>query len=186
MCNKYGYQHPYHKLLEEFSDVGRPVRWPEAAPNLAPLPEINPTDPAPVIRAFHDGVRFDQLRWGFPPSQPKRPPIINFRAEGRRFGSGRALIPASYFFEFTGAKYPKTRWRFSRPGEAMFCFAGLVRDDRFTLLTVDPGPDVAPIHDRQPVVLTPGDWARWLDPATPEGEVLRPSPAGTLEVARVN
>ena len=40
--------------------------------------------------------------------------------------------------------------------------------------------------ERQPVVLTPADWPRWLDPATPEAEVLRPSPAGTLQVERMN
>ena len=48
-----------------------------------------------------------QLRWGFPPARPKGAPVVNFRSEGRRFPKGRCLIPASHFFEFTGAKPPK-------------------------------------------------------------------------------
>ena len=51
------------------------------------------------------------------------------------------------------------------------------------MLTTEPGPDVAPLHPRQVVVLGPGDWARWLDGPEPEG-VLRPSPGGSLQVVR--
>ena len=35
--------------------------------------------------------------------------------------------------------------------------------EAFTLLTTEPGPDVAPIHNRQVVVLDRADWAAWLD-----------------------
>jgi putative SOS response-associated peptidase YedK len=88
-----------------------------------------------------------------------RAPIINFRSEGRRFPKGRCMIPASHFFEFTGAKPPKSKWKFTKAGEDWFCFAGLWRPmpdgsgDAFTLLTTEPGPEVAPIHNRQMVVL---------------------------------
>ena len=51
------------------------------------------------------------------------------------------------------------------------------------MLTTEPGPDVAVIHSRQVVVLGPGDWARWLDGPEPEA-LLRPSPAGSLQVER--
>jgi putative SOS response-associated peptidase YedK len=80
MCNRYGYNSPHHRLVEIFGGLGLPFRWPEAAPNLAPLEEIRPTDPAPVISAFRDGVRLDQLRWGFEPPRPKGAPVINFRS----------------------------------------------------------------------------------------------------------
>jgi putative SOS response-associated peptidase YedK len=33
-----------------------------------------------------------------------------------------------------------------------------------SVLTTAAGPDM-PIHNRQPVILEPGDWAKWLDPA---------------------
>jgi putative SOS response-associated peptidase YedK len=55
----------------------------------------------------------------------------------------------------------------------------------FTLLTTEPGPDVAPIHDRQMVILNRGDWSAWLDHARPEAELLQPLPAGCLTVEQV-
>jgi putative SOS response-associated peptidase YedK len=45
----------------------------------------------------------------------------------------------------------------------------------FTLLTTEPGPDVAPIHDRQMVILRCGDWPAWLDISAP-----RPSSCSRL------
>ena len=72
-----------------------------------------------------------------------------------------------------------------------FCIAGLWRQDAavgeaFTMLTCEPGPDIAPYHGRQAAVLTRENWLRWLDPAVPSGELIRPLPAGTLAVEQVN
>src|ERR1700733_12468687 len=93
--------------------------------------------------------------------------------------------------EFTGSKSPKSKWRFTRRGEDWFCFAGLWRpmpDGKgaaFTLLTTEPGPDVAPIHNRQVVVLDRADWRSWLDLSRPEADLLRPLPPGSLVVEQV-
>jgi putative SOS response-associated peptidase YedK len=38
----------------------------------------------------------------------------------------------------------------------------------FTLLTAEPSPDVAPIHDRQMMILRRGDWSAWLDISAPK------------------
>jgi putative SOS response-associated peptidase YedK len=57
--------------------------------------------------------------------------------------------------------------------------------DAFTLLTTTPGPDVAPIHDRQMIVLERDDWAKWLDLTKPQAELLRALPAGALRVEQV-
>jgi putative SOS response-associated peptidase YedK len=57
--------------------------------------------------------------------------------------------------------------------------------EAFTMLTAPPGPDVAPYHNRQIVVLPPSDFARWLDPAVPAAEVLRALPEGSLEVEQI-
>ncbi|HVF37894.1 MAG TPA: SOS response-associated peptidase family protein, partial [Sphingomicrobium sp.] len=54
--------------------------------------------------------------------------------------------------------------------------------EAFTLLTAEPGADVAPYHRRQIVLLGPADWMRWLDPNVPSSELLTPSPAGFLKV----
>ena len=54
--------------------------------------------------------------------------------------------------------------------------------DAFAMLTTAPGPDVAPIHNRQVVVLRPENWRAWLDLSMPEEDLLRPFPAGVLNV----
>ena len=95
----------------------------------------------------------------------------------------------SNFFEFTGKKSPKTKWKFTKAGEDWFCFAGLWRPmleggEAFTILTTDPGPDVAPIHNREVVVVERDDWLAWLDLARPEAELLRPLPAGAKQPLR--
>lgn len=52
------------------------------------------------------------------------------------------------------------------------------------MLTTSPGPDVAPYHDRQVVVLGRQHWATWLDRNWPAGELLRSLPAGSIDVER--
>jgi putative SOS response-associated peptidase YedK len=116
--------------------------------------------------------------------QPKGGPLINFRSDGRRFPTGRCLIPADGFYEFTGPKAPKSKWLFTTADSDLFCIAGLVRDDRFTMLTMEPGPDIAPYHDRQIVILPRDQWAQWLDTAEPQ-PVFAPLPAGSLNVVQI-
>ena len=57
--------------------------------------------------------------------------------------------------------------------------------EAFTLLTTAPGPDVAPIHERQMVVLERSDWSAWLLQTGNENDLLRPLPAGSLRVEQV-
>ena len=69
----------------------------------------------------------------------------------------------------------------------MLGIAGLVRKspdfEAFTMLTTEPGPDVAPYHNRQVAVLTREQWRAWLDPAAPVKNMLGPLPGGTLAVS---
>lgn len=193
MCNDYGNHVPFSTYVEAFGAIGVGLSSPEGAPNLEPRDDIWPTEAAPILRRTSEGVELARLRWGLAPGRPKAPPVINFRSEGRRFPKGRCLVPASHFFEFTGAKAPKSKWKFTMAGEdeEWFCFAGLWRPasadapEAFTLLTTEPGPDVAPIHDRQMVILERADWMAWLDLTRPEADLLRPLPAGKLRVEQV-
>jgi putative SOS response-associated peptidase YedK len=104
---------------------------------------------------------------------------------------GRSVSgPGITFFEFTGTKSPKTKWKFTKVGEDWFCFAGLWRPmtaggEAFTLLTTDPSPDVGPIHDRQMVVLERSDWSAWLEQTGNEVDLLKAFPAGSLRVEQV-
>ena len=99
-------------------------------------------------------------------------------------------LPASHFFEFTGTKSPKTKWKFTKVGEDWFCFAGLWRPmpqggEAFTLLTTEPGADVAPIDDRQMVILKRSNWSAWLEQTGNEAALLCALPASSLRVEQV-
>lgn len=166
---------------------------PEGIPNFEPREDIRITDRAPIVRRGKTGAaELVQRRWSWP--GPGGRPVYNFRSEGRRFGHGRCLILADGFYEFTPHSDPKSKrkhkWLFTLRGAPWFAIAGLWRDDpgvseAFTMLTCEPSPDVAPYHNRSVVVLPPADCARWLDPATPEGDVLRPLPAGSFRVDQI-
>lgn len=182
MCNEFRFKQSLDRLADEFSQLRLPLHWTGGAPNLEPRESIRPTDPAPVIVGSDQGAELRQLRWGFP--RPKGGPVINFRSEGRRFPTGRCLVPADGFYEFTGAKAPKSKWLFTTPDDGLFCIAGLVREDRFSLLTSEPGPDIAPYHHRQIVILPRDQWRAWLaqDEAQPP---IGPLPAGSLKVVQI-
>ena len=181
MCNEYRFKQSLDRLAETFGALKLPLHWAGGAPNLEPRDSIRPTDPAPILVGSANGAELKQLRWGF--ARPKGGPLINFRSDDRRFPSGRCLIPADGFYEFTGDKAPKSKWLFTAADDDFFCIAGLMRDDRFTMLTMAPGPDIAPYHDRQIVILPPSQWADWLGPS-PEAAIPA-LPAGSLKVAQI-
>ena len=168
------------------AQLGMPA---SASPDqLAPADDTRVSDIAPIMRTRGNVVELAPLRWGFAPPRSGAAPVFNFKSEGRSFAkSNRCLIPASAFFEFTGTKSPKSKWRFARHGGPILAIAGLWREDAkfgdaFTMLTTAPGPDIAPFHDRQVVVLPVQDWASWLYLNKPEAELLKPLPAGSLTV----
>jgi putative SOS response-associated peptidase YedK len=58
---------------------------------------------------------FLQRRWSWPGHGK---PVYNFRSDGREFRSGRCLIPADGFYEFTNppdkTKKRKDKWLFTK------------------------------------------------------------------------
>src|SRR6476659_303736 len=189
MCNLYTQSKSVDEVARIFRGLHLPISFPEGAPNLQ-AKDIAITDPGPIVRTTSDG-RFELVvrRWSWP--GPSGKPVYNFRSDGREFGSGRCLVIADGFYEFTtptDAKAKrKDRWLFTMPGAPMIGIAGLARTDpgvgeAFTMLTTEPGPDVAPYHGRQIAVLPPERWAAWLNHEVPERELLKPLPAGSLAV----
>jgi putative SOS response-associated peptidase YedK len=53
------------------------------------------------------------------------------------------------------------------------------------MLTMPPGPDIAPYHHRQIAILDRTHWADWLDPSVSAQSLLKPLPTGTLAVEQV-
>jgi putative SOS response-associated peptidase YedK len=194
MCASYQSRFNVRQLVEAFDKAGAPIDTAAGLPNLAEVEEVRPTDRAPVLLAGGGGTTtLASLRFGFPPPRPKAGPVVNLRAEGRVFENrdrtGRCLIPMTGFYEFTGDKYPKTRWLFSDPAEPILCLAGVWRAgeggaaEAFALLTTEPGPDIAPYHDRGVVVAPPARWAEWLRADEFPADLVRPAPAGSLAVS---
>jgi len=202
MCNEQRRRVALGQIREEWSQTRIPLRFPEGLPNLAPLESIRITDPNAIIRAVPEDAEVEEAaplvaelvvrRWSWP--GPGGKPVYNFRSEGREFARGRCLIVADGFYEFTRpadpAKKRKDKWLFTVRDEPWFCIAGLWRahpqaGEAYTMLTTEPGADVAPFHNRQVAVLRRADWARWLDPSVAAAELLQPLPAGSLEVEQV-
>jgi putative SOS response-associated peptidase YedK len=52
------------------------------------------------------------------------------------------------------------------------------------MLTTEPGPDVAPNHNRQVALLPHESWRAWLDGSGSARNLLGPCKAGTLKVAK--
>ena len=194
MCNDYRSRVELDTIKQDFSDIKIRIRFPEGLPNLQPRDDIRITDTGPIVRAAPDepgAADLVQRRWSWPGAGGR--PVYNFRSENREFTNGRCLIIADGFYEFTAHSDPKSRrkhkWLFTKSDEPWFCIAGIWRKselgEAFAMLTTEPGPDVAPYHNRQVVVLGRHDWARWLDPKYAAKELLKPLPAGSLRVAQV-
>ena len=193
MCNLYTQTSAPEAMRQLFARLQMPLGFPEGIPNLQPR-DIAITDPAPIVRSAEQGFELVVRRWSWP--GPNGKPVYNFRSDGREFGSGRCLILADGFYEFTAPTDPrqkrKDRWLFSDPDGEILGIAGLVRDaptlgvEAFTMLTCSPGPDVAPYHNRQVAVLPPALWRAWLDGTAPAAKLIAPLPPGTLQVRRAS
>lgn len=186
MCNLYSLKTA--DLFETWQKVLRlPVVWDSGRQsNFEPRPEIKMTEAAPIIRHVGDQAVVSMTRWAWP--GPGGKPVFNFRADGRDFShSDRVLIPADAFYEFTdpqAGQKRKTRWKFTVPTSPLFWIAGVVKNEAWSMLTIEPGPDIAPYHDRQIVVLTADQGRDWIDLTRPQPEILAAPLAGTLAVER--
>lgn len=148
----------------------------------APRDNVAPTQPVRTVTLDDGAATVALARWGLspPPNGPARAPIINARSEtaaGSPLFRGplarrRALVLADGFYEWRGKRAPV---RFAPDDDGAVTFAALVRPWRHgelmvpevAILTTAAGPLVAPVHDRQPVIITAADRARWLDPEVP-------------------
>lgn len=195
MCNDYRLHVDVASIVEDFADLKIKIRFSEGRPNLEARDDIKITDVGPIVRTA-DGMRGEgdlvQRRWSWPGAN--RRPVYNFRSEGRDFTSNRCLIVADGFYEFTDpiekGKKRKDKWLFTRTNEPFFCIAGIWRTttevgEAFTLLTMAPGPDIAPYHDRQIVILERNAWIDWLDPSVPAQSLIKALPPGSLTVEQV-
>jgi putative SOS response-associated peptidase YedK len=177
--------------------------------NLQPRYNVAPTDQMPVIGLEPDRERaLKMFRWGLIPwwskAMPKSAPQINARSEGiatskmfsEAFHKRRCLVPADGFYEWRKDKSDKQPWRIVDPDRPAFAFAGVWEGWRkpegevvrsFAIITTSANQQLAPIHDRMPVILKREDEDAWLDPDNSESKLLSLlAPCETTELYRVS
>ena len=135
----------------------------------------------------HDGSEREcaLARWGLVPSWAKEIKFgnrcINARSETlattaafrAAYAKRHCLVPLNAFFEWSGEKGHKTKWRIRMKDEPLFAVAGLWewwRDpstqqgvETYTIITTEANAVLAPVHDRMPVIVGTADYTRWLD-----------------------
>jgi putative SOS response-associated peptidase YedK len=139
--------------------------------------ECAPGSIQPVIY-MKDGERqIGEMHWGF-----KLPDRLLFNARSdsvttslfwRERLNNRCIVPAGSFFEWEKtAPEPRPKYRLSVKGRHVLGMAGLwglwqnpktgLWEDTFAIITSDPNSKMSGIHNRQPVVLEPREYAEWL------------------------
>lgn len=158
-----------------------------------PVPSwnIRPTNQVPIVVDVPDSDgtiqrRLESARWSLIPSWVKGEPpkfsTFNARSEEAAskaswrdaVKSKRCLVPASGYYEWTleeGIKVPHYIH-----DDKLMAFAGLYSwwrgqpEDPWmltaTILTMPTVPELASIHDRNPVPLPTAYWDTWLNPST--------------------
>lgn len=169
-------------VLDARSTGRHTIRYIEAPD---PLRDAPPGSQVPLfVPDGAGGLRVATLEWGFP-LDGKPHAVFNTRIEsaldqlrrGRRgmwakaIAEGRCLVPVRAFYEGhvservtserTG-KPVRRQYRFRMPGARAFLLAAVQQDGRFSIVTTEPNASVAPVHDRMPLVLGPGESGIWL------------------------
>jgi putative SOS response-associated peptidase YedK len=212
MCNYFRHKkYGWRDWTEDFSQVRIPLQFPDPLPNIADA--VRPTDPTPILRpldaqAPQHGlagaiVRWDLVPWSWKqPVKAKKFLATNARSETvatqaafkEAFARRRCLVPADAFYEWTGEKGAKVMWEFTASDQPWFAFAGLwdrasTADgviESCTVLTTAAGPDMAPYHNRQPVILGRDQWTTWLDLRADPAPLFQARPAGSLRVEQAD
>ena len=190
MCNLYQLESGPDAIRRIFESIQIQLEFPEGVPNFQPR-NVRISEKAPIVRFNRDRgtAELVERRWSWP--APGGKPVFNMRSDGREFGRDRVLVIADAFFEFTAPEDPKQKrkdcWAFRPANGEPFAIAGVLRNDAqvgeaFTLLTVPPGSDIQPYHNRQIALLGTSDWRAWLDGSVSSKELLRPADAGQLSV----
>lgn len=161
---------------------------------MAPRFNVAPSQMLPVVRQHSDGTRdFVFARWGLIPSWVKDPAKlnrpINAKAETaaikpmfrHALRKSRILVPADAFYEWKSLAGAKQPYLIRMRDQAPFGMAGLLEHwqspegdvQTYAILTTEPNPLMAQIHDRMPAIIRPEDYASWLDPDVTDAPALQ-------------
>lgn len=160
--------------------------------------------PGQEIRVLTAERRLRAMRWGLIPmgrknarGRPVMETIVNARSETvfdktAFAGVRRGVVPADGWYEWTGPKGRKTRWRIAlKSGDPLFFAAiwdiwrapGGRELPQVATITTEPNADVREVHHRMGAILAKGDIPGWLDGDEEHARsLLRPLADGSLEV----
>ena len=136
-------------------------------------PQINMAFIRPTGQALIIGMNKQPMiaGWGFEADWDTKP-LINARSETLTEKKSfqphletRCIVPATGYSEWRKEDGKKLRNRIHPSDQTLFSMAGLINDNKFTIMTCQPCPEIAYIHNRMPVVLTPEGEKSWLDPS---------------------
>lgn len=189
MCGRYSLTSSEEELAEAFGI--------DQLPPVVPHFNIAPTQPVLAVRVPGERREAAILRWGV--GLP-----INVRAEsvGTRgalrdaFRERRCLLPADGFYEWKKGRGGNQPFHFRRADRRPFGLAGLWNPGMegalgsCVILTTEPNPMVAAVHDRMPVIVAPESYRLWLEPGAGNladvQELLRTAPEHGWEAQAVS
>jgi putative SOS response-associated peptidase YedK len=197
MCGRYAITTAPEAIRRLFGVTG-------ATPNFAAHYNAAPGLELPVVRRDpKSGERvLSPLLWGLIPYWAKDRKIawrtINARGETAKTAAAfksayvkrRCLVPADAFYEWKKIGKGKQPYAIAMRDRRPFAFAGLWENWKdqasgqwvrtFAILTTAPNALVAPLHDRMPVILGAGDYARWLGEEPDPADLIRPYPPDAM------
>lgn len=187
-----------HDALSTYGEVRTPPL------NLEPNDDVRPTTAQAVARFTDGGWDVSLMRWGLVPFWRSGKPLkdttkgagdgfklstFNARVETcataatfrDAYRRRRCIVPASAWYEWTGAPGAKVKHAFRRADDGLIWFAGLCDTaatpdagpiDSFTILTGPSAGMLSDFHARAPVILEPSEFMAWLDPSNDPAEVI--------------
>ncbi len=214
MCGRYVLATPIDELVSFFEASLAPGVHAEyhSSYNVAPTDSV-----LGLVEENSKGRVLDEFRWGLVPSWAKDLSVgsrmFNARAESvatrpsyrAAFEARRLAVIADGFYEWRKDEHGRRQpFYFVRADHEPMSFAGLWEfwrnpsakdgDAKWmrscTIITTDANSEVAPFHDRMPVILESDVLERWIDPSGAKRDelesLLRPSHAGTLSFVPVD
>ena len=204
MCGRFTLFEPDAILSREF---GAPIRF-----DLKPRYNVAPSQQVAAVRSRPEGApsgsgkrEFALFRWGLIPSWAKDASIgnrmINARAETvaekpsfrNAFRHRRCLVPMNGFFEWSKRGIHKQPYFIGLSDKRVMAVAGLWERwegqesspiESCTLLTTEANELIAPMHDRMPVIVAPGNFELWLNASGQDlaalQSLLTPYPPGEM------
>ncbi|MEB6511498.1 SOS response-associated peptidase [Enterobacter roggenkampii] len=180
MCGRFAQAQTREEYLAYLSD--------EADRDIAYDPEpigrynVAPGTKVLLLSERDEQLHLDPVFWGYAPGWWDKPPLINARVEtaatSRMFKPlwqhGRAICFADGWYEWKREGDKKQPYFIHRKDGQPLFFAciGSVPYDRgdenegFVIVTAAADQGLVDIHDRRPVVLTPGAAMAWMDQTT--------------------